>query len=801
MASQWRSPEHMAKNTRTYSDECFALRFLLGGVATGNISLMASGAMTDFEILNCPNKHVKYPNNFFSIYSKIEGEPPVARLLEAFSKGIEDTACGIVGAEMPGLPRYDSSTFSSQYPFGNIEFVKKSDPIKVSLEAFTPFVPLNASDSGLPGFCARYTVTNTADKPADVSICGTMYNIVGFRDYAHNLGLRQDGNAYNHFREQNGLTGVMMSADDLDAGNINFGTMCIATESGEGVSVKREWVEGGWFDDAEEFWEDFMTDGVLRGDVSDETVGSRISPAATRKIGSVASKKTLAPGERADFKFYYFWHFPNRYGWWPDTHKRRDEFVDYTRIFRNYYATQWADAWAAMEYFHTNYERLYRISRDFADALYSSTLDADLVESLVVGLCVLRSPTIFRLESGEFYGWEGCAEQEGSCAGTCTHVWNYAQTAAFLFPEMERSMRRTEFLEEVDEVGEMAFRAKRRLDGKPWQMLPAADGQWGSIVRVYREWKLSGDDEFLRLVWDKLALCVEHSIVAWDQDGDGVMDAVQHNTYDIEFHGINSLASSIMYAALLAAAAMAEHLGDERGATWREIAQRGAKRMDALLWNGEYYKQLLEPGDLDKYKYQFGDGCLSDQLLGQTFAHLYGLGYVLPKEHVRSAMRAIYQHNFKPSLDGHCSAQRGYVRQDESGLLLCSWPKGGRPLHPFVYSDEVWTGIEYQVATSLIYEDMIDEAMDIVRAIRVRHNGYRRSPQNEIECGNHYARSMAGWGLLIALSGYEFDIPNDKIRFNPKIHQDDFRCFYSNGKSWGMLLQKDGKQEIIDLSC
>ena len=103
-----------------------------------------------------------------------------------------------------------------------------------------------------------------------------------------------------------------------------------------------------------------------------------------------------------------------------------------------------------------------------------------------------------------------------------------------------------------------------------------------------------------------------------------------------------------------------------------------------------------------------------------------------------------------------------------------------------MYSDEVWTGIEYQVATHLIYEGFIEEAMEIVHGIRNRYNGKRRSPYNEIECGNHYARSMAAWGLLIALSGYEYDMTENKIKFSPRVQEEDFACFYSNGKSWGI---------------
>jgi hypothetical protein len=193
---------------------------------------------------------------------------------------------------------------------------------------------------------------------------------------------------------------------------------------------------------------------------------------------------------------------------------------------------------------------------------------------------------------------------------------------------------------------------------------------------------------------------------------------------------------------------------------------------------------------VNEHKYQYGIGCLSDQVLGQSLAHISGLGYILPEEHVKKAVKAIYKYNFKSDFRKIHSVQRTYVLNDESGLILCSWPKGGRPRLPFVYSDEVWTGIEYQVASHLIYEGFIDEGLSIVKAIRDRHDGYKRNPWNEVECGNHYARSLASWGVLIALSGFKYDMVNGKMSFKPVINEKDFSCFWSTGKAWGIYNQK-----------
>lgn len=774
------------KNTKTYTDRDQAFRAVLGGIGTGNISLNASGAFCDFEIMNHPDKEFKVPYTFFSLWCKAGGEEAKACVLEVQQREIHTKALGYPSGYLYGLPRMESCAIRTNYPFFVYEFEKQGLPVSVRLEAYTPFIPLDADTSGMPGFRMKYTVTNRSDRETEASVCGSVYNVAGFVSYDGDNGIRQDGMPRNREVEAGGLHGIVFDNPEIDPGAVNYGSLALMTPEAD-VTCKPCWMSGGWFDGPEEFWQDFRADGALSADVSSSAVSSSIgNQKKPKRIGSVCVPKRLAPGESAEYTFYVTWYFPNRYGWWPDGLADPDQKSLHDRVWQNYYSTLWADAQAVAVYFHENRERLEGLSRDFAGALYGTTLDADVIESLVSAITVLRSTTCFRIADGRFYAWEGCREHSGSCPGTCTHVWNYAQALAYLFPELEQSARRTEFLEETDEQGEMMFRAKRHLDGQKWNMLPAADGQPGTILRVYREWKLSGDDAFLRELWPKIADAMEFSIRYWDSDGDYVLDDRQHNTYDIEFYGINSLTNSIFFAALEAASRMAEHLGEpERAARWRAGLQEGSWKLDGLLYNGTYYEQKLYE-DIDAYKYQYGTGCLSDQLLGQTFAHLYGLGYILPEEHVKSAVYAIYEHNFLQQLGDHESVQRVYAYPDEPGLILCSWPKGGRPKQPFVYSDEVWTGIEYQVATHLIYEGFIDEAMDIVHGVRRRYDGTRRSPYNEIECGNHYARSMAAWGLLIALSGYECDMTRGKISFAPRVNAENFACFYSNGKSWGV---------------
>ncbi|MGH2410646.1 MAG: GH116 family glycosyl hydrolase, partial [Chloroflexota bacterium] len=250
------------------------------------------------------------------------------------------------------------------------------------------------------------------------------------------------------------------------------------------------------------------------------------------------------------------------------------------------------------------------------------------------------------------------------------------------------------------------------------------------------------------------------------------------------------LTGILLLGALRAVEEMALRLDDPATAAhYRGIYERGRARLDELLWNGDYYEQRLE--DVDQHPYQHGLGCLSDQLFGQQLAHVAQLGHLLPEARVGAALDAIVRYNFLAPLGNHANLQRTYAFADEAGLLLCSWPRGGRPRLPFVYSDEVWTGVEYQVAAHLIYEGRRQEGLSLVEALRARHDGYRRNPWNEVECGHHYARSTASWALIPALTGFRCDGDRRSLWFEPAGNHAGmtFQTLFTCGAGWGVYAQ------------
>lgn len=818
---------------RSFAHDATAAAFLLGGIGTGNVSVNTRGALVDWEIYNQPAKGHKLPFSFFAISSLPDGGRRQTRVLEGPMQPPHTHSHGYGWGEVAGLPRFTRSRLVGEYPLVWVDLFDDALELEVRMEAFTPFVPLDAEASGIPATVIRYRCRNTGSTAREVSVVGSLPNVCGFAGYGPFGDVRLPGDVRNELRRGGGRTGLFFSPESVDPSAIAYSTMALVTTEAD-PTFRAEWLPTHWVDHIQDFWDDFCADGRLMPQSRYDAPLGALQQPGRMKVGSVGGVARLGPEEEHVFEFVLAWHCPNRIAGWTQSEAQEaarrtgggqgsecscgsDECR--TATVRNFYAARFTDAWDAATHLLDNLRYLEAQTDAFHSALFGSSLPAEVIDAAASSITVLRSPTCYRLEDGAFLGWEGCFDSEGCCPGSCTHVWNYAQTVAFLFPELERTMRRIEFGMETDETGSMAFRTKSVYGLPRWEMLPATDGQLGSIVRLYRDWRLCGDDAFLRELWPKAALALDFAFDYWDQDHDFVLDSRQHNTYDIEFFGPNSLSNSFFYAALAAGIMMAEYVGDsERSARYRTALREGSARMDALLWNGEYYEQRID--DVDEYRYQYGTGCLSDQLVGQFLAHVAGLGHVLPEEHVRSAMQAIVAHNLKPDVGVVASVQRTYALQGEPGLMLCTWPRGGRPRLPFVYSDEVWTGIEYQVAATCVWEGLVEEALEVVRAARGRHDGYRRSPWNEVECGHHYARSMASWALIPALSGFRCDLVAGTLDFQPpqpvldrfataerrpqapgaqsteSTGDREFRCFFSTGKSWGVYHHTVGNDEV-----
>ena len=774
---------------RTFSGRNLSqIAFPIGGIGAGSISLGGYGQLQDWEIFNRPGKGNRPAYTFFAIWAKAEGESVVTKVVESRIHPSYAAGHGLPREHGEGLPHLASGTFTGSYPFAQIAFDDPGLPVAVSLEVFNPFIPLNAEDSALPVVILKYCIENLTERPVDVTLAGSVLNVVGYNNEGP-IGVSAPcfGSNVNEVVREEGFGGLRMTSRKYEPGHPQYGSVAFVTTERE-LTYQTKWSREGWFDELQRFWDGFSGMGAL---TDDDTVDP--SPEGRTDVGSLGVKVHLEPEEATTIPFLIAWYFPKFGHYWGGGASK-------DVLLSPRYAARFADAWAVARYAVEHMGRLEEETRRFHDTLFASTLPDYVLDAVSSQMSIIKTNTCQWYEDGTFHAFEGCSDRAGCCMGSCTHVWNYEQTLAFLFPALERDMRVTDFKYNMAEDGYMAFRHPMPRGTAFGRGRPAADGQMGCIMKLYREWRLSGDQAFLEELWPYAKRALEFAWKEWDQDRDGVMEGVQHNTYDIEFYGPNTMMGTFYLGALRAAEEMARALRDtEAEQTYRALYEKGRKKSDDLLWDGEFYIQKYD--ETQALKYQYGRGCLSDQLLGQWFAMVVDLGHLLPEEHVQIALQSIFRYNWRTDFFDHPNCQRIYALNDEKGLLLCSWPKGGRPALPFVYSDEVWTGIEYQVAAHLIYEGFVDEGLCMVKGLRERYNGERRNPWDEFECGHHYARAMASWSVLLALSGFRYSAPEKAMGFAPRIRSRAFACFWSTGTGWGLFRQTiDGASHTAEVA-
>ncbi|HOK45600.1 MAG TPA: GH116 family glycosyl-hydrolase [Bryobacteraceae bacterium] len=794
-ASRGAAPRRTVQYPRVLTGRNLAMvAFPLGGVAAGSVSLGGRGQLRDWEIFNRPDKGRSLNYAFPSIWVQAGNSKPVARVLEARMMPPYHAAHGLSPNNVSGLTRLDGATFTGEYPLATVAFRDRKLPVRVTLEAFTPIFPLAADDSGLPIAVLRYKVRNPGKQTAKVSIAFSLENPVGTDRGPGARGAARS--RVNEFRTGAGLQGLLMTNPGAAKDAPMNGSMALCVlDAGDGkVSYLRGWPEAKWWRSALLFWDDFTQDGQLGPEAEQRN-----------QVGSICLSRELAPGAEADFTFLLAWHFPNRTPQWCGWTAPKGE---NNTIIGNYYCQRFADAWAAAEHAAANLPVLEKRMRQFLAAMRESTLPAPVKEAAMANLSTLATQVCFRTADGRFRGFEGASDNSGCCFGNCSHVWNYEAVTQHLFPSLARSQREAGFetAEKLD--GILPIRIQLPEGKQTSHGITAIDGTMGQIIRTYLDWRLSGDDAWLRSMWPKVKKAMEFAWIegGWDADRDGVAEGVQHNTFDVEFYGPNPMCGIYYLGGLRACEEMARATGDEAFArTCRDLFTRGSKWIDENLFNGEYYIQKVQGIPPDKIAkplrsqggaedplhpdFQAGEGCLADQLVGQYVAMVAGLGSLVDPAKIRKTLASIYKYNYRHNLEDHESIERIYALNDEAGLLLCDYGKAPRPRIPFPYFSEVWTGFEYEIAALMMYYGMPKEAIEIVTNARLRYDGERRNPWDELECGHHYVRAMASWSGILALSGFRYHGTEKSVVAAPRVNTANFRSFWSTGTGWGTFSQ------------
>ncbi len=805
--------EYLATGVRYTGEHLRAVAMPLGGIGAGNVSLCGDGGLRQWQLFNQTDHEGYLPHTFFALRTFVPGGRPQARILQsaALYEAPEDfepaplVTDHLVPAEAKKLlatcPGVAQVEFEGWYPFARVQYLDSALPVEVKLEAFSPVIPLDEKNSSLPLVAFTFTVNNPNPHPVHCTLAFTLQNAVGYAPCMPIVGTQCEGYGgnYNVPFDFPGGAGVSCANLQLEKTSARYGSMALAVLSDTPL-VLPQW-------DDLEFW--FAT-FERSGNFGATQAGA--SPQGKTWNAAVGAPFALGGGHSHQVTFLLAWHFPNHYVNWD----QRGFGVSDTKSFfylGNRYNQWFKQASDVITYGAEHLEELEHQTRAFSEALASTTIPEPFKEAVSTQVSTLFTTTYLQDEEGRLFAFEGCCGGSaggpftcsGCCPLNCTHVLNYEQTLSRLYPRLERTMRETDWHVQQTPEGGIPHRTvvplylPRWKDSGPGDQVIAADGHFGTILKTYREWLLSGDDDFLQRAWPKVKLALDFALERWDQDEDGVLDGPQWNTFDLNFGGKNTFCTSLYLAALRAAEEMAKSLGEtDLAATYRKRFESGRAIVEKELWNGEYYEQHVDEEAFPTR--QYGKGCLCDQLFGQWWMHLLDLGYLFKPERVKTALQSIYKYNYRSELGDFRQQPRQFANSDEGGLLVTTWPYGGRQDDPMLYCDEVWTGCEYKVASELLFEGFLDEAETLVATARKRYDGRRRSPWNEIECGDHYARPLSSWALLEAASGFHYNAPAGLLRFAPQYSPRNFETYFLTATGWGRYSQqRKGKQQQVTL--
>ncbi len=807
------------KNKRLYNsayqgENLNRVAFPVGGLGAGMFCMEGTGAISHVSVRNKP-EIFNEPGMFAAI--AVKGKKNGAKLLEGpvpdWKKfGQRDAGNGSGGATT-GLPHFRHASFTAKFPFGYLDISDEDIPFKIKITGWSPFIPTEDDNSGLPVGAMEYHFINTGKSTTEAVFSFNAKNFLKIEKGKNSIQSLDNGFVLS----EAGTTEKPFPA--------NF---AIFTDDGATI-VDHCWFRGGWWDPLTMAW-----NTVKSGEAKAVAPVDNDAPGASLYVPF-----TLAPGKEKTIRVMMAWYCPDSEQTYGEMGARKENCdpasgccnspadigldkydKDFDgKFYKPWYSSRFKSIEEVAVYWKQQYAALRQKSSLFTDAFYASTLPPEVIEAVAANLTILKSPTVMRQYDGRLWSFEGCGDEGGCCHGSCTHVWNYAQAIPHLFPALERSLRNTEFCESQDEKGHQNFRAVLPIKPATHEFHSAADGQLGGIMKVYREWRVSGDSNWMKKIFPMVQKSMDYSIATWDPRHAGVIEEPHHNTYDIEFWGPDGMHTSFYVGALQAIIAMGKFIGKDV-TTYQQLHTSAKKMMETVLYDGEFFIQQIKVDGLNaknpateqsfggEYskeakgllqkegpKYQYGKGCLSDGILGAWIGRMCGLEDTIDTSQITSHLKAVHKYNLKENLSEHANPQRpAYAMGDEGGLLLCTWPKGGKLSLPFVYSDEVWTGIEHQVASHLMLMGHVKEGLEILRASRNRYDGRIRNPFNEYECGHWYARALSSYGYLQALTGVRYDAVDKTIFIDSKAG--DFTSFIATETGFGTVTLKAGKPAV-----
>jgi uncharacterized protein (DUF608 family) len=658
---------------------------------------------------------------------------------------------------------WDEVTFEATYPVATIRYTAQDLPLEVTLEAFSPFIPGNAHDSGLPATIQVISLKNTSsDNHLTVEIMGWLENKVLVNTEKANPGFTRINKVTGAAAYKGVYLTYTSSGSELEKAP-DHGSLYFAAVGNSAACV-----------------------GNVHTSVKGEAAKLKalVKENSNSPIAGIFTRHELSPGGSAKSDFILAWHMRNV----SFTGKGNMQGMTVQDAEFHYYSTLFDNAEAVAAYIAGKYRSLKQQTMLWRQTWYDSTLPWWFLERTLSNISAIASTSTHRFQSGRYYAWEGV----GCCHGNCTHVYQYAHAVSRIFPELERDTR-----EKVDlGIGYDEATGMIRIRGE--KTGPSIDGQAGTVLRIYREHQMSADYGFLKRNWPKIKKAVQF-IMEQDKNHDGMEDTPMENTLDALWHGEISWIVGLCIAGVRAGQAMAEEMNDTDFAEQcRQYVTRGSSNMESQLFNGEYFIHRPDPSTGKKEIGSFNT-CHIDQVYGQCWAWQVDLGRILSKEKTMSALHALWKYNYMPDVGPYIKAHPGgrfYALAGEGGMIMNTNPTnednpyGNAKAWQIGYFSECMSGFEHQVASHMMAEGMTEESMILTRSIHDRYHAFKRNPFNEIECSDHYGRAMASYGTLISACGFTYHGPKGHIGFAPKITPENFKAPFTAAGGWGTYDQQ-----------
>jgi Predicted bile acid beta-glucosidase len=766
----------------TYLKSKNELRYIgmpVGGICCGSLYLGGDGRLWLWDIFNqnplgavhkvlpisLEGFNVKEINNVFGTLYLEPATEEISPVQQGFALKINHKETTII--KRLHQDDWDEIIFENTYPTATITYIDKQLPLQVKLKAFSPFIPGDAFNSGLPATIQSISIRNISKDDVSVDVIGwlenkmLMYSAKQINDFTRkNTLLKKEacrGISLGCITENKELTNA------ADYGNMTFVTLVKNAACINDISIN---------DDQLKPVKDFIK-------VSENT-----------PVAAIRTTHFLKPGQEVTADFIITWYtpnisFPNK----PPNQGMTVQDADF-----NYYTANFTDAAAVADYIARKYDSLKGQTFQWQKTWYESTLPWWFLERTLMNISTLATSTTHRFRSGRFYAWEGV----GCCHGTCTHVYQYTQAMSRIFPELERDER-----ERVDlGIGFDDTTGMIRIRGE--KTGPSIDGQAGTILRIYREYLMSKDGLILKNNWNKIKKAVVF-VMQQDKNKDGMLDTPMENTLDALWSGEIAWLVGLCIAGVRAGQAMAEEMNDTTFANeCKDFVEKGRKNMEKFLFNGEYFIHRPDPKEGKKGVGSYNT-CHIDQVYGQAWAWQVGLGRVLDKEKTMSALKALWKYNYMPDVGPYIKDHPGgrfYALAGEGGMVMNTNPKndekpyGEAKAWQIGYFSECMSGFEHQVAAHMMAEGMIEESLILTRSIHDRYHAYKRNPFNEIECSDHYARAMASYGTFISACGFTYHGPKGEIGFAPRLTPDKFKAPFTAAEGWGSFTQQRSEKDF-----